>query len=199
MARWHFIRTYKRLLHERPFVTNVFTTCTFMTAGDLVSQTIVQSHKEYDLKQTARFATAGLLFVGPVVRSCLVAIDKIFGPTSSMLVLGKKLFFDQICIAPLFLAANITVLTLLRTHSFEQVKPELARNYMGLLRLNYTFWPIVQLMNFYFIPLTYRVLFGSTAALIWNTLFSYRLYNRRLIQDHYDELIEEIEGVYRHP
>lgn len=172
------IRTYKRLLHERPFVTNVLTTCTFMTTGDLTSQWILQQKEHIDLRQTARFAIAGLIFVGPVVRGCLVMIDRIFGPTSSLKILGKKLLLDQVIGAPTFLVGNITTLTLLQTQSFEKVREELNRSYFNLLKLNYTFWPFVQVINFYFIPLTYRVLFGSSAALIWNTMFSYGLYSK---------------------
>lgn len=177
------VRIYTRLLHEKPLITNVLTTCTFMTAGDLISQCIVQRHSNYDYKQTVRFAIAGFLFVGPVVRGCLVGIDKIFGPTKNLVVLGKKLFLDQACIAPVFLACNITVLTLLKTASFDCAREEVYKNYWGLLTMNYSFWPFVQIVNFYFIPLTYRVLFGSTAAIIWNTLMSYKLFNKKLMQE----------------
>lgn len=170
---------YRRLLHERPFITNVLTTCTFMTTGDLTSQLIVQRRDELNLRQTATFALAGLIFVGPVVRGSLVAIDKIFGPTSNFLVLGKKLLFDQGLCAPCFLVGSITTLTLLQTQSFEKVRDELNRSYFNLLKMNYTFWPFVQVLNFYFIPLAYRVVFGSSAALIWNTMFSYKLYNKK--------------------
>lgn len=173
------ITVYRRLLHEKPFITNVLTTCTFMTTGDISSQLILQKRDHLDVTQTARFALAGLIFVGPVVRGCLVGIDKIFGPTSSVLVLGKKLALDQGILAPSFLVGNITTLTLLKTQSFQEVREELKKSYFNLLKMNYTFWPFVQVLNFYFIPLTYRVLFGSTAALLWNTLFSYKLYNNK--------------------
>lgn len=148
-----------------------------MTTGDLTSQWILQQKNEIDLKQTARFATAGLIFVGPAVRGCLVMIDRVFGPTKSLIVLAKKLILDQGICAPVFLVGNLTTLTLLKTHSTQEVKKELERSYFSLLKLNYTFWPFVQVINFYYIPLTYRVLFGSTAALVWNTMFSYKLYN----------------------
>lgn len=173
------IRTYRRLLHERPFITNVLTTCTFMTTGDLTSQWILQQKDQIDLKQTVRFGIAGFIFVGPVVRGCLVMIDKVFGPTKSLAVLGKKLILDQGVCAPCFLAGNITVLTMLKTQSFEETKNELQKSYFNLLKLNYSFWPFVQVINFYFIPLTYRVLFGSSAALAWNTMFSHHLYNKK--------------------
>lgn len=181
------VRTYRGLLHSRPFVTNVATTCTFMTFGDLTSQYFLQSKTNkneshevarIDLNQTKRFALAGLIYVGPAVRGCLVLIDRLFGPTTSLKVLGKKILLDQCCFAPVFLVGNLTVLTLLRTSSFEEVKHELQRSYFKILRDQYCFWPFVQMVNFYFIPLTYRVLFGSMAALAWNTMFSFRLNNK---------------------
>lgn len=172
-------RAYTRLLHERPIITNALTASTFMLAGDLISQALVQQRDHIDYGQTVRFAIAGFMFVGPVARTCLVTIDKLFGATSSAKVLGKKLLLDQCVFAPAFLAGNISLLTLLKTRSTQEVKQEIKRSYVKLLKLNYTFWPFVQMLNFYFIPLAYRVVFGSCAALIWNTLFSYKLYNQK--------------------
>lgn len=173
------IRTYRRLLHEKPFVTNVCTTCTFMISGDLTSQCFFQNKDHIELKQTLRFAIAGLIFVGPLVRGSLVMIDKIFGPTASVKILAKKLVLDQGIIAPCFLVGNISTLTFLKTRSLQSIKQELEDSYFKLLKLNYSFWPFVQVINFYFIPLTYRVLFGSTAALAWNTMFSYNLHSKQ--------------------
>uniref|UniRef100_A0A6G1S6Z6 Mitochondrial inner membrane protein Mpv17 n=1 Tax=Aceria tosichella TaxID=561515 RepID=A0A6G1S6Z6_9ACAR len=178
------IRLYRRLLHERPFITNVLTSTTFMAVGDVTSQLILQDKQRLDWHQTARFALAGFIFVGPVVRGCLVAIDKLFGPTSGLLVLSKKVLLDQVVIAPCFIAANVTVLTLLKERSFEKVQQELARSYLGILQLNYTFWPFVSVANFYFVPLAYRVVFASTAALVWNTIFSYKLCYKKQLTNH---------------
>ena len=36
------------------------------------------------------------------------------------------------------------------------------------LHANYTFWPLVQLMNFALLPLPYRVPFISFAGIFWN-------------------------------
>jgi len=170
-----------------------------MVGGDVISQTIVlQDITAIDLRQTTTFAIAGLIFVGPAVRGCLVAIDKMFGPTSNIKVLSKKLFVDQILIAPVFLVCYISVLTLLKTMSFQEVMPELKKNYLNVLSMNYKFWPVVQMLNYYFVPLTYRVLFGSSASLIWNTLFSYRLYNKRKLMQKFDDfLTEEREQIER--
>lgn len=185
----NLIRTYRRLLHERPFVANVLTTCCFMAAGDAASQWMLQKD-QYDPRQTARFAAAGLIFVGPVVRGCLVMIDRLFGPTASLKVLAKKLLLDQGLLSPCFLAGNITTLTLLETRSLEKVGQQLRSSYFSLLLLNYSFWPFVQVLNFYFVPLTYRVLFGSSAALGYNTIFSYRLWRGKQERRHEDQASE---------
>lgn len=184
-------RAYTRLLHERPIITNAFTASTFMLAGDLTSQALVQQRDQIDYGQTIRFAIAGFIFVGPVARTCLVTIDRIYGPTSSVKVLRKKLILDQCVFAPAFLVGNISVLTLLKTRSTHEVRQELQRSYFKLLKLNYTFWPFVQMVNFYFIPLAYRVIFGSSAALIWNTLFSHKLYSQKKAQGLSVDLISK--------
>lgn len=114
-------------------------------------------------------------------------IDKLFGPTTSVRVLAKKLLVDQGLIAPCFLAGNISTLKMLETHSIEKVKSELERSYLGLLKINYSFWPFVQVINFYFIPLTYRVPFGSTAALIWITILSYNLSHKQTAKESADK------------
>lgn len=146
-----------------------------MSAGDLVSQSILQHDDPFDWRRTARFATAGIIFVGPAVRGCLLMIDKIFGPTRSFKVMVRKVIFDQGLLAPVFTAANMSVLTGLKTFSIHGIQQELERSYFDLLKMNYKFWPMVSIINFYFVPLTYRVLFGSSAALLWNTAVSYRL------------------------
>lgn len=172
----NIVRIYRRLLHERPLITNILTTATFMTTGDFASQYFIQNKDHVDLNQTGRFAIAGLIYVGPVARGCIVMIDKIFGPTRSAVILGKKVLFDQLINAPCFLLGNISLLTYLKTRSLEDVKNELDRSYVKLLKTNYSFWPIVQALNFYFIPLAYRVVFGSGCAFVYNIIFSYILH-----------------------
>lgn len=173
-------KVYKRLLHDRPFVTNVITTCTLMSCGDITSQLILQDKERIDLRQTATLATSGLVYVGPMVRGCLVMIDKLLGPTSSLLVLAKKMCLDQLIIAPCFLAGNLTTISIIKNQGISQIQEDIRESYINLLKLGYSFWPFVQVINFYFIPLTYRVVFGSLASFGYTTLFSYRLNcNRR--------------------
>jgi protein Mpv17 len=38
--------------------------------------------------------------------------------------------------------------------------------------MNYTIWPIVQFINFRFLPLRYRVPFVSSVGVLWNAYLS---------------------------
>jgi len=186
---------YRGLLHKKPFLTNALTASAFMTIGDLISQKILQDGRnQLDVGRTTSFAIVGLIFDGPVSHGCFVALDKIFGHATNAAVSSKKLLADQILIAPVFLACEISLLTILRRTSREQARSELVKKYLDILKINYAFWPFVQILNFYFIPLNYRVLFGSGAALMWNVIFSYRLYNKGKTIKEDSNLIDEIDS-----
>ncbi|XP_032877288.1 protein Mpv17 isoform X3 [Amblyraja radiata] len=49
----------------------------------------------------------------------------------------------------------------------------LDQNYTNALMSNYTIWPAVQLLNFYFIPLKNRLAVVQIVALLWNTYLSW--------------------------
>lgn len=174
----NLVRSYNRLLHTRPLLTNVLTTSTFMAIGDLISQPLLQD-KPTDLEQTKRFAVAGLIYSGPAWYGSLVLVDHIFGPTKNLKVLGKKILFDQGIIGPIFLVGCITTFSLLEQCSIKHVSEQLKENYVKVLLAEYTYWPFVQLVNYYYVPLTYRALVGSTATLVWNTIFSYLIYYKK--------------------
>lgn len=58
------------------------------------------------------------------------------------------------------------------------------------LKYDCSIWPIVQLINFYFIPTVYRLLYVNFVSLLWNALLSYLMFNVRL--KVFDYLEEEL-------
>nr|CAG8567583.1 10685_t:CDS:2 [Entrophospora candida] len=44
--------------------------------------------------------------------------------------------------------------------------------YFSALKANYTIWPLVQLVNFRFLPLQYRVPFVGSVGVLWSTYLS---------------------------
>lgn len=81
---------------------------------------------------------------------------------------------DQAFFPPCFFAAFLTILNTLEGHEWEFTKEQLRLKYPDILKTNYTIWPAVQLVNFYFVPLKHQVLVVQSVALFWNTYMSWK-------------------------
>lgn len=78
-----------------------------------------------------------------------------------------KMLFDQFVWSPIGTFMYIFVSSLVDMSYFSISR--VLRDYFRILLDSYKIWPIVQMINFLFIPLEMRVLFISMASLIWNT------------------------------
>ncbi|VDD89331.1 unnamed protein product [Enterobius vermicularis] len=111
-------------------------------------------------------------FQAPILVYWYRILERVHG--SSLLVPLKRLVIDQVVFAPVFLA---TILFMLR--SFEGSRPrecyqQIKRDYLPILVFNLEFWPLLQLFNFYLMPLNFRVIIVQLGSLVWNTYFSYQ-------------------------
>jgi protein Mpv17 len=52
-------------------------------------------------------------------------------------------------------------------------KEKLDKTYWNALTSNWMVWPFVQVVNFSFVPLDYRVLFVNGLSIFWNCYLSY--------------------------
>lgn len=104
---------------------------------------------------------------------------------SSDLLLGtlQRVALDQLLFAPFFLGVYFVYNGLWEgssraaiEHKLQKVPPSLRRrspvaslvqSYFTALISNYKLWPAVQCINFYFVPLNYRLVFVNVVALGW--------------------------------
>lgn len=86
----------------------------------------------------------------------------------------KKVAADQLIFAPGFLVIFITALTLLNGGNMRTIKNKLDLEYTDIILTNWTIWPAVQTINFYFMPLKYQVLLVQSVAVFWNTYLSWK-------------------------
>lgn len=86
------------------------------------------------------------------------------------LEIGARVAADQLIFAPTNLLAFLSTMSVL-----EGISPseKLAKTYKGALQSNWMVWPFVQVVNFSFIPLDYRVLFVNGLSVFWNCYLSY--------------------------
>lgn len=86
----------------------------------------------------------------------------------------KKVALDQICFAPVCLAGFLVCVDTLQRKSFDDTKKSFRDKYPDILIANYKLWPAVQLINFYFVPLHFQVLYAQMVALFWNTYICFK-------------------------
>lgn len=122
----------------------------------------------------SKFLSLFLLMKAPIVRGWYKSLDKMF-PLNTKTSAIKKLVCDQLFFGPFIQMTALVSLEFMKSKSYLMVKENYKRNYLDLMLNALKFWPFVQTVNFFLIPLKFRVLFGSVAALFWNIYLSWKI------------------------
>ena len=169
----------KKCLLE-PCITTINITILFSTtfsgilcaSGDYLAQTFVEKNEKHDFKRTAKFFFMGACFIGPGLRAWYGILER--NVTGSVKTIAlKKMVIDQTLLAPFFVATFFCLSDGLGGKSISDMRVNLQENYLNTMKVNYYVWPAVQLCNFYFVPLSHRVLVANVVALFWNTFLAY--------------------------
>ncbi|KAG7205823.1 hypothetical protein KM043_007764 [Ampulex compressa] len=166
---------YQKLLKTFPIATQAVQAGTLMAIGDQIAQNVVERRRfeNLDFKRTAQFASIGFFISGPATRTWYGILDKYIGSKGGIVVM-KKVLCDQLLFAPSFVAVLLVSIGTLQGNDLKHLRVKLENEYPEILWNNYKLWPMVQLVNFYFVPLHYQVLIVQSVALLWNTYISYR-------------------------
>lgn len=73
----------------------------------------------------------------------------------------------------------MTAFGIVERNNLQSIQENIKKHYMDILRVNYSLWPAVQLINFTLIPLQRQVLFAQTVALFWNTYLSWKTHSEQ--------------------
>uniref|UniRef100_A0A915AV39 Mitochondrial inner membrane protein Mpv17 n=2 Tax=Parascaris univalens TaxID=6257 RepID=A0A915AV39_PARUN len=170
-ATW---RCYSSLMKRRPVSTQCITAGFLGVCGDTISQKLVEGHswKEYDASRGARFFVITGIYIAPILVYWYRMLERVGG--NPRIVPFKRVLIDQTFFAPPFNATVLFNLRLLEGESPTQSYRSLKRDFLGVWIPSLSYWPGVQLINFYCVPLNLRVIVVQVAALLWNSFLSYR-------------------------
>nr|XP_022909419.1 protein Mpv17 isoform X2 [Onthophagus taurus] len=159
----------------KPFLRPAIQTAILMSAGDIIAQTVIykRSFNEIDLRRTRQFACLGFFLVGPSSIIWYTVLSKLVSAKDPKAAL-KKVFFDQCCFAPCSMVVCLFTLGLIQGKTVDDTIAGIKKNYFDILMTNYKLFPLVQLVNFYFVPLKHQVLLVQSVALIFNTYLSWK-------------------------
>ncbi|XP_057331291.1 protein Mpv17-like [Microplitis mediator] len=170
-----FFKLYKQFLNKYPLGLQAIQAGALMAAGDQLAQNLVEKRNfnELDFVRTAKFYAIGFFIGGPATRTWYGVLDKYIGSKGKVVAL-KKVACDQVLFAPAFIVVLLTSIGLMQGKDIGGIKTKLSNEYKDILINNYKLWPMVQLVNFTFVPLQYQVLFVQSVAVFWNTYVSFR-------------------------
>ncbi|XP_065898101.1 protein Mpv17-like [Dysidea avara] len=164
---------YGRQLSTRPNITNATTTGVLFALGDVIAQKLIEKQKKLDWGRSARFGLVGFCFAGPVIGGWYRLLDRVItstGPTTAL----KKVLCDQCLFAPCIYVALLPLIGVSKgLFTTQELKQQLTKDYKHVLINNWKIWPAVQLANFYFVPLHFRLVVVNIVALGWNTYLSW--------------------------
>ncbi|VDM96819.1 unnamed protein product [Thelazia callipaeda] len=142
--------------------------------ADVLTQNVVEKrwHKgEYSGIRTVRFATLILFWIAPITYRWFLLLEKLKGKPNLLPL--KRMIIDQSMAAPTFTFTFITNLHLLERKPFHEALGIAKKEIIPVMKTNYRVWPAVQLVNFYLLPLRYRLVFVQFVGLFWNMYLSY--------------------------
>lgn len=148
------------------FYTNVTISVTLSAFGDIMEQNYeiyCKDIEKFDPKRTSHMAASGAA-VGVLCHHWYKVLDKfIVGKTVDMVV--KKLVLDQFIFSPIMILTFFGSLALFEENASENFKEEVNEKFTTLYKAEWMVWPPAQVINFYFLPTRYRVLYDNTISL----------------------------------
>jgi len=202
-------RVYRRSFEAYPHCTLAIAGSALTALGDVVAQLSQQiitpednyslgSH--YDVARTLRFFFFGA-GISPIIGRWNKYLELKFplrtrregATTGSFAALSKRVAVDQIVMAPIGLSIFLSSMGVMEGRSSKHIRARFEDIYRPALLANWKIWPAAQFVNFWFMPLPYRVPFQQTCGMFWTLYLSLLNAAESKKQDAEDALRQTLE------
>lgn len=160
-----FKRVGRVLFGRHLLATNATISTVMGIAGDLVQQhyEVLSGHQSrINALRTSHMAAAGLT-TGMVSHYWYVLLDRwMLGRSLRVVVL--KVLYDQVVFSPINLAVYFGTVGLLEQSGLAELGRELWCKGGTIYQVEWIVWPPAQFINFYVLPLKYRVFFDNLVS-----------------------------------
>eukprot|EP00188_Purpureofilum_apyrenoidigerum_P004640 Plantae.Rhodophyta-Purpureofilum_apyrenoidigerum.ctg5383.p1 GENE.Plantae.Rhodophyta-Purpureofilum_apyrenoidigerum.ctg5383~~Plantae.Rhodophyta-Purpureofilum_apyrenoidigerum.ctg5383.p1 ORF type:complete len:204 (+),score=34.28 Plantae.Rhodophyta-Purpureofilum_apyrenoidigerum.ctg5383:90-701(+) len=157
--------TYGKLLQSHPITTKSVSACALAAAADLVVQK--SNGGKIDYVRTARFCSYSLIF-GALGHHWYRIAEKVFQPTRSTAGLMKSVAIDQFLFSPFVNGGLFAYVVFLEGKGMQGVKAKLKADWATTVANSWLLWLPTQIVNFRYVPESYRLLVVSAVAFVWN-------------------------------
>jgi len=180
---------YLHHLAHNPIATKCLSSTVIVGSGDALTQLIEmnnknsaqpQSQQRFNFQRCLKMASYGTI-LGPTLhiwyKFLMRTSDKFVSPNRPLRQAVVQTVIDQTTWAPVSILLFYSYMNVLEGKSPNELKQKLRDQFLDTLKMNYYIWPAVQVFNFCFVPLMYRVLFVNCVALFWNAYLSFTQYD----------------------
>lgn len=181
---------YQNSLAVHPVKTQVISSALIWGFGDIAAQTITHAtakakspqdeDKEFKInwKRVATTSLFGFGFVGPVGHFWYEGLDRFMRlrlrlQPNSFWFVANKVAVDGLIFGPLDLLVFFSYMGFSTGKSIPQIKEDVKRDFLPALILEGGIWPVVQIVNFRFIPVRYQLLYVNFFCLLDSCFLSW--------------------------
>ena len=124
------------------------------------------SRRQFEFERLMRFTSFG--FLSSIMQfSWFSWLDAMF-PVTYNLGIIKRVLADQLVYAPVSLLLFFAYMNLMEGNNLADFKKRMKKGYVTSLKANYLLWPVIQVINFKFVPLMYQLPMVSSINVGWN-------------------------------
>jgi len=120
------------------------------------------------------FGVYGFAITGPMFHWWYGFLEKLVANQSlpPRISIFLKILLDRLLLTPPFLLFSLGFIQYFQNFSATTTIANIRNSYAAALFTNWRVWTVAQGINFTYVPLEYRVLFGNLVALWWNIYLS---------------------------
>jgi len=137
-------------------------------SANIVQQKCFRDSEELDWQEVGRFLVYGGLCHAPLVYNWLRLAARLF-PKATLGHLAAKVAMDQTMFAPVGLTCFYVGLSTLEGKGREAVFAEWRDKFPNTWAISVFIWPILQTINFKFVPAPYRPIYVGVFSFFWTT------------------------------
>jgi len=168
--------SYLNNLREHPIKTKFVTAFSIYSLSKVIAS-MMGEKKTIDIKEIVKHGGFSVISV-PLMHYYYGFVDKLFAGKEGAWVLITQLIIDQALFSPVFYILYYIYMGVV-DGKLRDVPRQISKQLIPTSIDSAKFWTIVQFVNFKFVPVELRILFGNVCNLLWSVYWLLSMDNKK--------------------